>query len=63
MNNWRWKTYSILTSGDIADSLDSGRLSVYQFSLAKAASMSSSDLLLQSKSAAVTLLQTGGERK
>ena len=63
MNNWRWKTYLILTSGDIADSLDSGRLGVYQFSLAKAASMSSSDLLLQSKSAAVTLLQTSGERK
>ena len=63
MNNWRWKTYLILTSGDIADSLDSGCLGVYQFSLAKAASMSSSDLLLQSKSAAVTLLQTGGERK
>ena len=53
MNNRRWKTYLILTSGDIADSLDSpGRLSVYQFSLPKADSdsMSSSDSLVQSKS-------------
>ena len=53
MNNWRGKTYLILTSGDIADSLDSpGRLSVYQFSLPKADSdsMSNSDSLVQSKS-------------
>ena len=62
MNNWRGKTYLILTSGDIADSLDRGRLGVYQFSLPKAASMSSSDSLLQSKSTAVTL-QTSRERE
>ena len=52
----------ILTSGDIADSLDRSRLGVYQFSLPKAASMSSLDSLLQSKSTAVTL-QTGEREK